>query len=59
MFQWKDSLPSAIIIASGVAVETFFVISGLLVVYLFMKNEAKGGKFSIPMYYLHRIIRLD
>jgi peptidoglycan/LPS O-acetylase OafA/YrhL len=43
--------------AASVAVDTFFTISGLLLVYLFMKSNEKGVKFSLPMFYLHRILR--
>jgi peptidoglycan/LPS O-acetylase OafA/YrhL len=55
--QWKDHLLSSIIMAASVAVDTFFTISGLLLVYLFMKSNDKGVKFSLPMFYLHRILR--
>lgn len=46
------------IIGIGFAVDTFFVISGLLIVYLYFVMVDKGIKFSISSYYLHRIIRL-
>nr|XP_015834703.1 PREDICTED: nose resistant to fluoxetine protein 6-like isoform X2 [Tribolium castaneum] len=58
MEEWKNFKANCLIIACSVAVDTFFVISGLLLVYLFLKSEAKGAKFSIPMFYLHRILRL-
>jgi len=47
-----------------VSVDSFFVLSGVLCVYLFLKNfektEPTVGKFlkSVPVMYLHRYIRL-
>ena len=41
------------------AVDTFFVISGLLVTYLSMRQmERKKGRFPFLTYYLHRYLRL-
>ncbi|XP_066998619.2 nose resistant to fluoxetine protein 6 [Anabrus simplex] len=40
------------------SVDTFFVLSGLLVAYVFFQTVPKTNSFNIPMYYLHRYIRL-
>ncbi|PSN45544.1 hypothetical protein C0J52_05788 [Blattella germanica] len=40
------------------AVDTFFIISGLLLTYIFMKTMDAGYRFSLPAYYLHRIFRV-
>ncbi|XP_068083089.1 nose resistant to fluoxetine protein 6 [Anabrus simplex] len=40
------------------AVDTFFVLSGLLVAYTFLQKVPKTNSFNVPMYYLHRYIRL-
>ncbi|KAF2881821.1 hypothetical protein ILUMI_24377 [Ignelater luminosus] len=41
-----------------VSVDTFLVLSGLLVSYGFMVSTSRGSKFNIIRYYIHRIIRL-
>ncbi|XP_019874197.2 nose resistant to fluoxetine protein 6 [Aethina tumida] len=48
----------ATITSASMAVDTFFVISGLLVVYLYLKTFEKTGKMSLMMFYIHRILRL-
>ncbi|KAJ3657729.1 hypothetical protein Zmor_009513 [Zophobas morio] len=58
LMTWKDRTENSFIAGSSMAVDTFFTISGLLVVYLYMKSQAKGAKFSLPMFYIHRILRL-
>ncbi|XP_011495596.1 PREDICTED: nose resistant to fluoxetine protein 6-like [Ceratosolen solmsi marchali] len=40
------------------AVDTFFALSGLLMTYMFLKQIRKQKTFNIPMYYLHRYLRL-
>lgn len=41
------------------SVDTFFILSGLLVSYVFLKQmRNKTSGFNIPLYYLHRYIRL-
>ncbi|PSN45474.1 hypothetical protein C0J52_08664 [Blattella germanica] len=52
--------PANLFITNGtLSVDTFLFLSGLLMTYVFlkqMKNKMKG--FNIPLYYLHRYIRL-
>ncbi|XP_044749794.1 uncharacterized protein LOC123310390 [Coccinella septempunctata] len=57
--RWKESLENYIFIGLGFAVDTFFTISGLLVVYLCMKAHEKGQSIQWGMFYLHRILRLS
>ncbi|XP_071839750.1 O-acyltransferase like protein-like [Apostichopus japonicus] len=41
------------------SVDTFFVLSGLLVTYLTLKElQARNGKMNWPLYYIHRFWRL-
>ncbi|XP_067000177.2 nose resistant to fluoxetine protein 6 [Anabrus simplex] len=40
------------------SVDTFFLLSGLLVAYVFFKQVPKTNSFNVPLYYLHRYIRL-
>ncbi|CAD6245211.1 GSCOCG00013584001-RA-CDS, partial [Cotesia congregata] len=40
------------------SVDTFLTITGVLTSYLFLKEMAKGCKFNIFLYYLHRYLRL-
>ncbi|OQR69130.1 nose resistant to fluoxetine protein 6-like [Tropilaelaps mercedesae] len=52
------------IISQGIAngtlsVDTFFFISGLLVVYVtFSKMDQDGGRINVPMFYFHRYWRM-
>lgn len=42
-----------------VSVDTFFVMSGLLVSYLLLRElDRNGGKFNVGLFYLHRYLRL-
>lgn len=55
---WENSLHSMIVHAGTIAVETFFVISGLLVSYGFLKaTKDKSGSINFPKFYLHRYLR--
>ncbi len=47
-------------IANGtVSVDTFFLMSGLLVSFLLLRElDRTKGKFNIGLYYLHRYLRL-
>ena len=40
------------------SVDTFFFMSGVLLAYLSF-GEMDKGKFNLPMYYIHRFIRLE
>jgi peptidoglycan/LPS O-acetylase OafA/YrhL len=48
-----------IIVNSVLAVDTFLLLSGLLVAYVWLKDmERRQEKcFNIPLYYVHRYIR--
>nr|CAI5847056.1 unnamed protein product [Callosobruchus analis] len=41
-----------------IAVDTFFCLSGILLVYTFMKRVNKSNKFNILSFYRHRYLRL-
>lgn len=43
--------------SGSLAVETFFVISGLLVSYNHLKKMEEGKRFNLLRYYTHRILR--
>lgn len=47
-------------LANGsVSVDTFFVMSGLLVSYLLLKElDRNKGRFNVGLFYLHRYLRL-
>ena len=41
------------------SVDSFFFLSGVLASYILMKHLSKnGGQFNLPVYYLHRYVRL-
>ncbi|XP_066999846.2 nose resistant to fluoxetine protein 6 [Anabrus simplex] len=57
----QDSLPDwkyLIISNSQLAVDTFFMMGGLLLVYVFLKQVHKTNSFNIVQYYVHRYVRL-
>ncbi|XP_066998617.2 nose resistant to fluoxetine protein 6 [Anabrus simplex] len=54
MYDWKY-----LGITNGnLSVDTFLVLSGLLVGYMFFQKVPKTNSFNVPMYYIHRFIRL-
>ncbi|XP_033218446.1 O-acyltransferase like protein-like isoform X2 [Belonocnema kinseyi] len=55
---WMKSWKTLYIYMSVFAVDTFFMLSGLLVAYLFLKEMSTGKKFNIFAFYFHRYIRL-
>ncbi|XP_044747810.1 nose resistant to fluoxetine protein 6-like [Coccinella septempunctata] len=55
---WADKLHSMLIISGTLSVDTFFVVGGALVTYVYMQSMEKGKKFNLIIYYLHRYIRL-
>ncbi|XP_015123280.1 nose resistant to fluoxetine protein 6 [Diachasma alloeum] len=55
---WVGSWDAIHILIAPFAVDTFFVLSGFLSSYLFIKEIAKGRRFNPVMYYIHRYIRL-
>ncbi|PSN39085.1 hypothetical protein C0J52_07353 [Blattella germanica] len=51
---WRSFVTNA-----NIAVDTFLFLSGLLVCYVFLKQMSKQkASFNIPLYYIHRYIRL-
>ncbi|XP_048237970.1 uncharacterized protein LOC124115336 [Haliotis rufescens] len=55
------SLSFQVILNGTLAVDTFFVLSGLLVTYLFLKETEKAGGLKVKhmiLYYVHRFWRL-
>lgn len=48
------------IVNATVSVDTFFLVSGLLVAYFLMKElDHRKGKFNVGVFYLHRYLRYD
>jgi peptidoglycan/LPS O-acetylase OafA/YrhL len=44
---------------ASVSVDTFFLMSGLLVSFLLLRElDRNKGKFNVGLYYLHRYLRL-
>ena len=53
-----EDWPILVILNSTVSVDTFFVLSGMLVGYNLLKLLDKSkGKLNVPMFYLHRYLR--
>uniref|UniRef100_T1J952 Nose resistant-to-fluoxetine protein N-terminal domain-containing protein n=1 Tax=Strigamia maritima TaxID=126957 RepID=T1J952_STRMM len=58
-FNWVSSFSFLFIVQAVFSVDTFFVLSGLLVTYLYMKeHEKRNGKISWLKFYFHRYWRL-
>lgn len=45
-------------LGATVSVDTFFVLSGLVMTYVYFVAMKKGVKFNIFLYYFHRYLRL-
>ncbi|XP_046487759.1 nose resistant to fluoxetine protein 6-like [Neodiprion pinetum] len=58
ILKWLNSWESAFIQGALYAVDTFFVVSGFMMTYLFLRAMKSGKKISIPMLYFHRYLRL-
>lgn len=62
LFIWKQRFSFQIIANALFSVDSFFMLSGLLTSFLFLKEAAKkGGKITMPVmiyYYVHRFWRL-
>nr|XP_022912575.1 nose resistant to fluoxetine protein 6-like isoform X1 [Onthophagus taurus] len=59
--KWVENPFNSTIIAASFAVDTFFLISGLLVSYTFFKHHGNNFQlknFNILKYWMHRLIRL-
>ncbi|XP_041450213.1 nose resistant to fluoxetine protein 6-like [Drosophila obscura] len=58
-FTWTQSAYSMLIQHAVYSVDTFFFLSGLLLVVIALRTmERTKGKLNIPMMYLHRYLRL-
>ncbi|KAL7286334.1 hypothetical protein TKK_0019292 [Trichogramma kaykai] len=55
---WFPSWKSLVCFVGIYNVDTFFTLSGFLMTYSVMKKLQKNQAFNVPMYYLHRFIRL-
>ncbi|CAB0036484.1 unnamed protein product [Trichogramma brassicae] len=58
LLKFIQSWKSLYLFMGPFAVDTFFVLSGFLMTYMFLKGIEKQKFFNIPMYYLHRFFRL-
>ncbi|XP_016976550.1 nose resistant to fluoxetine protein 6 [Drosophila rhopaloa] len=57
--KWMNSIFSMFVLHGIYAVDTFFFLSGLLLVVIALRSMDKTkGKLNIPMMYLHRYLRL-
>ncbi|XP_069696166.1 nose resistant to fluoxetine protein 6-like isoform X2 [Periplaneta americana] len=56
---WVRSWENMPLVNFVMAVDTFLLLSGLLVAYVFLKQMRRpDARFNIPLHYLHRYIRL-
>ncbi|KAG8212720.1 hypothetical protein J437_LFUL019641, partial [Ladona fulva] len=47
-----------VVLNETVSVDTFFLLSGLLLAYIFFRDREQGSRFNFIAYYGHRYIRL-
>ncbi len=58
--QLQEPFGLRVVFNGNVAVDSFFVLSACLLTYLtFNEMDKTGGRFNIPLFYLHRYIRLQ
>jgi len=57
-FQWSSDWTHVWLTSRALSVDAFFVFSGTLVSYSFMKERSKGKKFNLPFHFIHRYLRL-
>ncbi|XP_044740250.1 nose resistant to fluoxetine protein 6-like [Chrysoperla carnea] len=55
---WLTHIWSLFTLSSSVATDTFLFLSGLLIMYGFLKSRAKKIPFNIPIFHMHRYLRL-
>ncbi|XP_061705725.1 nose resistant to fluoxetine protein 6-like isoform X2 [Cydia pomonella] len=59
MFRWMFSFSAIWIVASPISVDTFFLLSGLLIVYTTVGKISPKGLFKkLHLFYLHRLLRM-
>ncbi|GLV35421.1 uncharacterized protein CBL_01429 [Carabus blaptoides fortunei] len=56
--KWKLNAWNMYVLNATVSVDTFFFLSGFLVAYGFLLSKAKGVRFNVIIYWIHRYIRL-
>ncbi|XP_023289003.1 nose resistant to fluoxetine protein 6, partial [Orussus abietinus] len=58
LMDWLSTWNALHLLLAPFAVDTFFVISGFLGSYLFLKKHSTGARFNVFHYYIHRYVRL-
>ncbi|XP_055547729.1 nose resistant to fluoxetine protein 6-like [Wyeomyia smithii] len=58
MYDWVTSYHSMLVLASTVSVDSFFLLSGLLVSWSILRELDKNRRLNLPLMYLHRYLRL-
>ncbi|XP_030757502.1 nose resistant to fluoxetine protein 6-like isoform X1 [Sitophilus oryzae] len=58
IFEYLQQTRSLFYVSGTLSVDSFFFLSGFLLVYVFMKSMKAGTKFNIIYFYVHRYLRL-
>ncbi|XP_021707319.1 nose resistant to fluoxetine protein 6 isoform X1 [Aedes aegypti] len=58
IFDWIKSYHSMLVVGGTVSVDSFFLLSGLLVCWSLLKELDKNRRLNLPVMYLHRYLRL-
>ncbi|XP_026477160.1 nose resistant to fluoxetine protein 6-like [Ctenocephalides felis] len=56
--KWVQNIGSTYLTGATVSVDTFFVMSGMLLTFIFLKQMRTSTDFKPAMFYLHRFLRL-
>ncbi|XP_037075314.1 nose resistant to fluoxetine protein 6-like [Pollicipes pollicipes] len=55
---WAKNPAFSVVLNAYPSVDTFFLLSGLLLAYVFCGRYERHKRFNLPMFYLHRYLRL-
>lgn len=58
IFQWMVQYSSTLILGSTISVDSFFMVSGMLVSLGFFEYITKTGQFNLILFYVHRYLRI-
>ncbi|XP_058444050.1 nose resistant to fluoxetine protein 6-like [Malaya genurostris] len=56
--EWTSSFYSALVIAGPISVDTFFLLSGLLICWSMLKELDRNKKLNVCLLYVHRYLRI-
>lgn len=58
IYDWIKSYHSMLVIGGTVSVDSFFLLSGMLIAWSVLKELSTNRRLNVPLMYLHRYLRL-